>query len=266
MRWPRCRARYGATRIGVFIGTSTSGVQHTELAYRARDAAVDALPGWFDQRCTQNIFSVADFVALRLGLAGPGAGHLHGLFIERESLRGRAPRHRRGHLRRRRRGRCRQPVPDHPVRLQFAAAHLQRDLPARGQRAQRASRSAKPAASRCSIRAPTAPCSCSDTARPAMRITCLRPSPRAAARSHPCARRSARAAVAPGDVDYINLHGTGTVANDKAESRAVCEVFGNSDAVQLDQGMDRPHARRRGHRRSRHQPALHRTRLSCRAA
>ena len=65
------RARYGATRVGVFIGTSTSGVQHTELAYRARDAATGALPGWFDQRRTQNIFSVAAFVALRLGLTGP---------------------------------------------------------------------------------------------------------------------------------------------------------------------------------------------------
>jgi 3-oxoacyl-[acyl-carrier-protein] synthase-1 len=64
------RARYGATRVGIFIGTSTSGVQHTELAYRARDAGAGPLPEWFDQRRTQNIFSVAAFVALRLGLSG----------------------------------------------------------------------------------------------------------------------------------------------------------------------------------------------------
>ena len=31
------RDRHGAARVGVFVGTSTSGVQHTELAYRARD-------------------------------------------------------------------------------------------------------------------------------------------------------------------------------------------------------------------------------------
>src|SRR4029450_6837655 len=62
---------HGAARVGVFIGTSTSGVQHTEIAYRARDAASGALPGWFDQRHTQNIFSVAAFVAQRLGLTGP---------------------------------------------------------------------------------------------------------------------------------------------------------------------------------------------------
>src|SRR5512143_125317 len=31
------RQRYGAGRIGVFIGTSTSGILETELAYRQRD-------------------------------------------------------------------------------------------------------------------------------------------------------------------------------------------------------------------------------------
>lgn len=66
-----CKERYGAKRVGVFIGTSTSGVQQTELAYRARGDASAPLPEWFDHRTTQNIFSVADFVALRLGLQGP---------------------------------------------------------------------------------------------------------------------------------------------------------------------------------------------------
>jgi 3-oxoacyl-[acyl-carrier-protein] synthase I len=65
------RARYGADRIGVFIGTSTSGVHHTELAYRERDAATQALPGWFEHRYSQNIFSIADFVAHVLELSGP---------------------------------------------------------------------------------------------------------------------------------------------------------------------------------------------------
>ncbi len=50
------RRRHGAARVGVFIGISTSGVQHTELAYRARDAGSGALPGLLDQRHTQNIF------------------------------------------------------------------------------------------------------------------------------------------------------------------------------------------------------------------
>ena len=36
--WPRARARWGAHRVGVFLGTSTSGILQTELAYRHRDA------------------------------------------------------------------------------------------------------------------------------------------------------------------------------------------------------------------------------------
>ncbi len=35
-----------------------------------------------------------------------------------------------------------------------------------------------------------------------------------------------RAGIAPGDVDYLNLHGTATVQNDAMESIAVTEVFG----------------------------------------
>lgn len=69
----RCRERYGANRIGVFIGSSTSGVSHTELAYRERDAHADRLPDWFQHRYTQNMFSAAHFVAQRLGLTGPAA-------------------------------------------------------------------------------------------------------------------------------------------------------------------------------------------------
>ena len=62
-------ARHGADRIGVFLGTSTSGVLSTEQAYRAR--AEGALPANFSQRFTQNIYSIAEFVTRRLGLSGP---------------------------------------------------------------------------------------------------------------------------------------------------------------------------------------------------
>ena len=44
------RARYGADRIGVFVGTSTSGILQTELAYRRRDPVTGALPDDFDYR------------------------------------------------------------------------------------------------------------------------------------------------------------------------------------------------------------------------
>jgi 3-oxoacyl-[acyl-carrier-protein] synthase I len=37
----------------------------------------------------------------------------------------------------------------------------------------------------------------------------------------------AQAGLQPSDVDYLNLHGTGTPGNDAAEDRAVCAVFGH---------------------------------------
>ena len=64
-------ARHGAHRIGVFIGTSTSGILQTELAYRERDPATGALPAWHDYAHTHNTASVARFTQEALGLAGP---------------------------------------------------------------------------------------------------------------------------------------------------------------------------------------------------
>ena len=65
--------RHGATRIGVFIGTSTAGILQTELAYRRRDPGDGSLPADFDYRHTHNTFSVAEYVRTRLGLKGPCA-------------------------------------------------------------------------------------------------------------------------------------------------------------------------------------------------
>ena len=64
------RARYGAGRVGVILGTSTSGILETEAAYRARDAEGHLPPGFRYQQ-TQNTFALADFVRDYLGLKGP---------------------------------------------------------------------------------------------------------------------------------------------------------------------------------------------------
>lgn len=63
--------KYGHERVGVFIGTSTSGILQTELAYRRRDAETGALPADFVYSKTQNTFSVADFTRYYFGLTGP---------------------------------------------------------------------------------------------------------------------------------------------------------------------------------------------------
>lgn len=64
-------AKYGAQRIGVFLGTSTAGILQTELAYRRRDPVSGALPADFNYRTTHNTFSVADFTRHYFGLTGP---------------------------------------------------------------------------------------------------------------------------------------------------------------------------------------------------
>jgi 3-oxoacyl-[acyl-carrier-protein] synthase-1 len=65
------RERYGAGRIGVFLGTSTSGILSAELAFRARDPQIGALPADFSFATTHSTGSLADFVRHRLGLEGP---------------------------------------------------------------------------------------------------------------------------------------------------------------------------------------------------
>ncbi|MET0089454.1 MAG: beta-ketoacyl-[acyl-carrier-protein] synthase family protein [Candidatus Thiodiazotropha sp.] len=63
------KARYGVERIGVFIGSSTSGIATTEIAYRDRQD--DRLPADFTPATTHNIASPCHFVRLALGLNGP---------------------------------------------------------------------------------------------------------------------------------------------------------------------------------------------------
>jgi 3-oxoacyl-[acyl-carrier-protein] synthase-1 len=67
----RARARHGAGRIGVFLGTSTSGILSTEQAYRVRDPATGALPPGFDYERSHSTGSLAAFVRTALRLEGP---------------------------------------------------------------------------------------------------------------------------------------------------------------------------------------------------
>ncbi len=64
-------ARHGAGRIGVFLGSSTSGILSSEQAYRQRDAQTGALPPGHRYRETHNAYSVADFVRQFFALSGP---------------------------------------------------------------------------------------------------------------------------------------------------------------------------------------------------
>jgi 3-oxoacyl-[acyl-carrier-protein] synthase-1 len=67
----RAAQRWGAARVGVFLGTSTSGILQTEVAYRHRDPTTGALPPSLHYAHTHNTYSVAGFVRAALALQGP---------------------------------------------------------------------------------------------------------------------------------------------------------------------------------------------------
>ena len=68
-----CAGRWGRSRVGLFLGTSTSGILETEIAYRRRDPDTHALPASFDYAGTHNSYSLAAFAREVLGVAGPSS-------------------------------------------------------------------------------------------------------------------------------------------------------------------------------------------------
>ncbi len=62
----RAIATYGARRVGLFTGTSTSGILTTERAYQT-----GALPDDFAYAETHNTYALGRFMRARLGLEGP---------------------------------------------------------------------------------------------------------------------------------------------------------------------------------------------------
>jgi 3-oxoacyl-[acyl-carrier-protein] synthase I len=70
-------AQHGASRVGVFLGTSTSGILSSEIAYRERGTLDGnlggALPASLNYQRTHNSYSVADFVRSYFALTGPAA-------------------------------------------------------------------------------------------------------------------------------------------------------------------------------------------------
>ena len=61
--------RYGAERVAVFIGTSTSGIGETERAYA--HFLTDGVFPAYNYASTHNNYSITDYLRQRLGLRGP---------------------------------------------------------------------------------------------------------------------------------------------------------------------------------------------------
>ena len=225
------RGAYGADRIAVVLGTSTSGVTAAEDAYRHRDAT-GALPPGFDYDRTQDLYSSGRYVRAALGLRGPALVVSTACASSARSFMDAA------HLIRT--GLCDAAVvggADSLCRMTlhgFAALELISPEPCRPCDAARAGISIGEAAGFALLERADA--------RPGngeARLALLgagassdgyhmsSPHPQGAGAIAAMRQALDTAGLAPDAVDWVNLHGTGTRANDAMEDLAVTEVFGD---------------------------------------
>jgi 3-oxoacyl-[acyl-carrier-protein] synthase-1 len=222
-------ARWGAARVGVFLGTSTSGILQTEVAYRHRDANTGALPASLQYGETHNTASVARYVRAALGLAGPACVVSTACS---SSAKVYAAARRLIHL-----GLVDAAVVGGVDSLcmttlhGFKALELTSGEICRPWDATRAGLSIGEAAAFALLQR--------DGASPAMGWLVgagessdghhmSSPHPEGAGAALAMRGALAQAGLRPEQVDYLNLHGTGTPGNDAAEDRAVCAVFGTA--------------------------------------
>jgi 3-oxoacyl-[acyl-carrier-protein] synthase I len=218
-------SRHGAQRVGVFIGTSTAGILQTELAYRRRDPS-GALPKDFVYGPTHNSFSVADYLRRRLNLQGPATA-LSSACASSAKAFGSARRMMEAGL-------IDAAVVGGTDSLclttlyGFHSLQLSSPQPCRPFDAARDGISIGEAAAFALLE--------HDENSTSPRLLGVGESSDAFHMSSPHpeglgAKRAMQAALKtaglePGDIDYINLHGTGTPSNDRSESQAVTSVFG----------------------------------------
>ena len=236
----RLRQRHGAHRVGVFIGTSTSGIHQTERAYRERDRAREreagaVLPEWFDFGKTQNIFSCADFVRRRLQL--DGVSHVTSTACS-SSAKAFASAWRAMQC-----GLCDAAVVGGVDSLCLTTLYgfnalqlLSADI-CRPADARRNGISIGEAAGFAIVEFSDEPGLALlgyGESSDAHHMSAPDPEGRGARAAMTAALR--RSGLAPGDIDYVNLHGTATPANDLAEDKAVAALLGTATPCSSTKG------------------------------
>lgn len=229
------RERYGPSRVGVFMGTSTSGLLQAELAYRARDARTGALPEAFVYAPTQNNFSLSAFVQRYLALSGP-AVTVSSACSSSAKVFGNASRMMAAGL-------CDAAVVGGVDTLclttlyGFNSLELLSREPCRPFDSRRDGISVGEGAGFALLEksgaAATALLGVGESSDAHHMST---PHPQGLGAKLAMERALTAANVVPGDIDYINLHGTASKTNDASEDRAVCDVFGESTPVSSTKG------------------------------
>lgn len=216
--------RFGPSRIGVFVGTSTAGILDTETTFR-HGRPEDLEENQYG--CRHSLSSLDDFVAVALGLSGPRQT-VSTACSSSAKVFGTAARHLAAGL-------CDAALVGgvdslcHTTLYGFSSLELLSPLPTRPFSADRRGISIGEAAAFSILVA-------GDSSRCALLGVGESSDGHHMSTPHPTglgARLAMHAALdsaglAPGQIDYLNLHGTGTPANDDVEARAVVEVFGAS--------------------------------------
>jgi 3-oxoacyl-[acyl-carrier-protein] synthase I len=232
------KARYGAARIGVFLGTSTSGILETEHAYRRRDPVSGRLPPEYDYAGTQSTFSVADFVMAALGVQGPALVVSSACASTTKVFATAA--------RMIETGFCDAAVVGGADSLclttlyGFNALQLLADGPCRPFDAERSGLSIGEAAGFALLERPDQACANTLLVLGAGESSDAHhmsaPHPEGAGASLSMVRALASAGLRPEQIDYINLHGTATRIGDAAEDQAVVSLFGDATPCSSTKG------------------------------
>jgi 3-oxoacyl-[acyl-carrier-protein] synthase-1 len=223
------RERYSASRVGVFVGTSTSGILETELAYRRRDPRTGALPPDFRYGETHNTHSLADFVRRYLDLQGP-AWVVSSACSSTAKVFGNAARLIAA-------GVCDAAVVGGADSLclttlyGFHSLELTSRAPCRPFDAERDGLSIGEGAGFALLERIDARHRNGATRLLGIGESCdafhmSTPHPDGLGARYAMQRALDSAGLAPAEIDYVNLHGTATRANDAAEDRSVWELFG----------------------------------------
>jgi 3-oxoacyl-[acyl-carrier-protein] synthase-1 len=220
--------RHGADRIAVVVGTSTAGIEHTEQAYAARLPGEGALPADFDYARTHDLQALPAYIRARLGLRGPALAISTACTSGARSMMEAATLIAAGVVDAAVAGGV-----DSLCRLTlhgFASLELLSAGPCRPCAGDRDGISIGEAAGLVLLERPGAA-----TPGPLLLGAGASSDGHHMSSPHPeglgavSAMRAAleAAGLTPGEIDYVNLHGTGTRANDAMEDRAMHHVFGD---------------------------------------
>jgi 3-oxoacyl-[acyl-carrier-protein] synthase-1 len=237
------RQRYGRDRIGIFLGTSTSGILDTELVFRQRDPETGALPDNFNYEGSHSCYSVADFVQHALDLAGPALVVSTACSSSAKVFATAA--------RMIQAGLCDAAIVGGVDSLclttlyGFNSLELVSSRPCRPFDVERNGISIGEAAGFVLLEKPSALANSSTGSGSVMLLGVgessdayhmSSPHPEGAGARLAIQAALQSAGLTAADIDYINLHGTGTKANDAAEDQAVFNTFGGDKPCSSTKG------------------------------